>query len=54
MNQNGYLKIHDFEIINKVNYQELINQDNICKQYDESKTLYPLLRCMIYKLYINN
>lgn len=54
MNQNDYLKIHDFEIINKVNYQELINQDNICKQYDESKTLYPLLRCMIYKLYINN
>lgn len=54
MKQSDYLKIHDFQIINKVNYQELINQDNICKQYDESKTLYPLLRCMIYRLYKKN
>ena len=51
MSYEDYMKLNDFEIISKYNYEKLIDIDNKCKKYDESNTLYPLLRCMLYKMY---
>lgn len=52
MSYEDYMKLNDFEIISKYNYKELVDIDNKCKKYDESNTLYPLLRCMLYKMYV--
>ena len=53
MSYEDYFKLNKFQIISKNNYSELKLNDAKCIQYDESNTLYPLLRCMLYDLYIN-
>ena len=54
MSYDDYFKLNNFQIINKNNYSELKLKDAKYKKYDESKTLYPLLRCMLYDLYVDS
>lgn len=53
MSKDDYFKLNNFEIISQYIYKKLKKEDSIYEKYDESKTLFPLLRCMLYKLYIN-
>lgn len=53
MDYDDYFKINDFKIISKCNYKELKDKNSECENYDESKTLFPLLRCMLFKMYMN-
>ena len=50
MSQDDYFKINDFKIITKYNYNELKDKNAKCKEYDESRSLFPLLRCMLYEM----
>lgn len=54
MSYDDYVKLNNFQMISKKNYSDLELNDVKCKKYDESNTLYPLLRCMLYDLYLNN
>lgn len=53
MSSNDYFKLNAFQKVAEYSYDTLKVDDAVCKKYDESKTLYPLLRCMLYKLYMN-
>ena len=53
MSYDDYFKLNNFQIVSKNSYSDLKLNDDKYKTYDESKTLYPLLRCMLYDLYID-
>lgn len=51
MDKETYYELFMIEELNVVNYKEFLEQSKECSKYDESKTLYPLLRNAIYKKY---
>lgn len=48
MDKETYYELFMIEELNIVNYKEMIEQSKTCEKYDESKTLYPLLRNAMY------
>lgn len=54
MSYDDYFKLNDFQVISRYSYSELKLKDAKYKKYDESKSLYYLLRCTLYTLYTNS
>lgn len=49
MPRDTYYNFFRFKPINEVTYEECVTQDKECKDFDESKTLFKLLRIAAYK-----
>lgn len=49
MSRDTYYDLFGFRPINEVTYKECVAQDKECKDFDESKTLFTLLRIAAYK-----
>lgn len=54
MPQDMYYLLQDVEELNVVNYLDYLKEENSSREYDESNTLFPLLRCALYKQVLND
>ena len=51
MKKYDYYKLLEVEELNIIDYQEYLNTKDKSVDYDESGTLFPLLRCAVYEQY---
>ena len=49
MKRDDYFMLNEMEIINEVSFEQVLSESEESKAYDESGTLYDLLRNALYK-----